>query len=171
MKIQDVISKLLGRKSKSQITFYIDQNKVDIRKEGDSVRLSTLENQNVLLPNQTIANLKELLLSNYKIVKDYYHPSAAKAVPIEDLNDISLIIAIRRLYIYNMWRIWYKNQENRDLTFRSEDFEHPDLSDIILLYLRKKYPADYSHKCEILFDMTKSEFQEYEKNRNSFFNK
>lgn len=171
MKIQDFISKLLGRKSSNQFNFYIDQNKIAIREEGGSIRLSTLENQNVLFPNQTIGNIKELLLSNYKTVKEHYRPSAEKVIPIEDLNDISLKIVIDRLYMYNMWRIWYKKQENRDLNFRIEDFEHPDLTDTILLYLRKKYPSDYSQRCEMLFDMTKSEFEAYEKNRNSFFNK
>jgi hypothetical protein len=38
-----------------------------------------------------------------------------------------------------------------------------------MLYLRNKYPQEYSKKCELIFKMTPAEFEYHEKNRDAFF--
>jgi hypothetical protein len=148
----------------------VDNNTIYLEQDGDQVRILTSTFGNRPFPNQTIKNLKNLILSNYKIVKDYYKPKMEDVVPKDDLDNICLKIVLDRLHMYNMWRIWYKKQENRNLTFDKKDFDHPDLEDAIMLYLRDKYPADYKMKCELIFSMTADEFEKHEKNRDAFFN-
>lgn len=149
----------------------VDNNSIDLEQDGGQVRILTSSFINRPFPNQTIENLRNLILNNYKIVKDYYEPKTENVIPIEDLNNICLKIVLDRLHMYNMWRIWYKKQENRNLTFDKKDFDHPDLEDVIMLYLRDKYPLDYKGKCELIFSMTPSEFESHEKNRDAFFNR
>jgi hypothetical protein len=171
MELGKRVLQLLGYKEIKQETFFVDNNKVEIRQKGKNVRLSMFDNYDSLFPNQTIVSIKKLLLNNYQIVKRHYLPIAEKAISANDLNDICLKIVVARLHMYNMWRIRYKKQENRDLSFLTDDFNHPDLSDTVMLYLRKKYPQDYSKKCELMFGMTSPEFVAHEKNRDAFFNK
>ena len=149
----------------------VDNNIIELKQDNGQVLILTHDFSKRPFPNQTIESLTNLILTNYRIVKEFYKEKAENVIPNDDLNNICLKIVLDSLHMYNMWRIWYKKQENRNLTFDKKDFDHPDTKDKFMLYLKDKFPIDYKKQCEIIFSMSTEEFENYEKNRDAYFNK
>jgi hypothetical protein len=64
----------------------------------------------------------------------------------------------------------YKKERNRDLTFLTKDFDHPQMNDIIIQFFKERYPDNYSDKCEAMLNMSHEKFSVYDKNRQNFQN-
>ena len=142
------------------------------------IEISTVEeNGNVMLywgdrklffGKQDEATVQSLLLGNFKLVRTYYEQKAKDKLTGEELDELSLTIVLHYLYMYNMWRGFYKGQENKQLEFDEEDFHHPQTHDEIIWFLKRKYPGDHIHRCSALMEMSESEFRDYEKRRQEF---
>src|SRR5262245_31368438 len=99
-----------------KITFNLANIKVSISDENNGVRLTT-EDENWLIPRQTLEETKTVLEKNFKIIKDHFLDKAGTAISQSDLNNICLKVALRYFQMYNHWRTMYKREANRDLTF------------------------------------------------------
>ena len=152
--------------------FTIDNIKIELGKENNGVRLTTDNDDRVILPNQTIAFVKNIVKENFQIVKTYYNAEPGVSVSIDkrDLSIVSLKIVLDYLYMYNMWRNIYDHHKGRNLKFLIEDFEMPTTKDKIIWYFKNKYPDDYPAKCELMLGMSADEFKKYEKRRQEFYN-
>jgi len=150
--------------------FKIDDIEIKLAEEKKGVRLTTQNDDNVILPNQTMASVENIVKENFQIVKSYYQAKSGVSDTVDkhDVSVISLKIVLHYLYMYNMWRKMYKDHSDRDLKFLAEDFEHPSTSDQIIWYFKKKYPKSYSAKCELMLSMSTDEFKRYEKKRQEF---
>lgn len=152
------------------MNFQIDDIEVNLEYENDSLRFRTV-NGDYSLQYQTFKETKEIVSGNFEIVRRYYGLKCQGKVPYADLNQISIKIVMNYFYMYNMWRRVYKKERNRDLKWLDKDFDNPTTYDIIISYLKKKYPSDYQTACELLLSMSAENFIKYEKNRNDFYNK
>jgi len=153
------------------MTFDIDDNlNIDVQEENGSLRLSTRVGC-YLVRNQTYKETKSVIKKNYGIVKDYYQGKANSLITEIDLESFSLKIVLNYFYMYNMWRTMYKREKNRDLTFLPKDFEHPTTSYLIINYFQRKYPNNYTDKCELLLNMSSDRFLEYMRFKKQFDNK
>jgi hypothetical protein len=151
------------------MTFNIEQIKVIIEPENNGLRLTT-EHESFLLFNQTFEEIKETINKNYCIVKSHFQPKATSVITQNDLENVCLKIVLSYFNMYNRWRTMYPKEKNRDLTFLQKDFEHPNTAYAIISYFKKKYHDSYSKKCEILLEMTKEEFREYDIRKEQFDN-
>ncbi len=150
------------------MTFYVDHIEVDLSNESGGLRLRTSDD-NLMLANQTIEETRSTVEKNHRIVKEHYQKVVNNIVDPHDLAAVSMRIVLHYLYMYNLWRTMYKRESKRDLTFRDKDFEHPYTKDKIIEYFKNKYPFDYSVKCETILRMSTEKFNEYEKNRQDFY--
>ena len=150
--------------------FTIDDIKIELAEENNGLRLTTHNDDNVILQNQTATSVENIVRENFQIVKSHYQAKSGVSVSIDkhDLNVISLKIVLHYLYMYNMWRKTYKHHKDRDLKFLTEDFENPSTSDMIIWYFKNTYPKSYSTKCEFMLGMSADEFKSYEKRRQEF---
>ena len=150
--------------------FKVDHIQIELTEENQGIRLTSQNNDNVILQNQTMPSVEKIVKENFEIVKTYYQarPGVVTFIDERDLSSISLKIVLRYLYMYNMWRTMYWEHENRDLMFLAEDFENPNTGDLIILYFRNAYPDNYSAKCECMLAMSADEFEAYEKMRQEF---
>ena len=152
------------------MNFNLDHIIVNIQFENNCIRLKT-NNENWLIPNQTIEETKYILEKNYQIVKNYFLPKVGSKITHEDLENVSLKIVIQYFQMYNHWRTMYNREIKRDLTFIEKDFEHPYTSDAIVNYFKSKYPDNFSGKCEIMLDMNPDELQKYIIRKEQFDNR
>jgi len=152
--------------------FKVDHIQIELSKEDQGIRLTTQNNDNVILLNQTVTSVEKIVKENFEIVKAYYQaqPGVVTFIDERDLSSISLKIVLNYLYMYNAWRTMYKEHENRDLMFLAEDFEKPSTNDLIISYFRNEYPDNYSAKCELMLVMSADKFETYEKMRQEFHN-
>ena len=152
--------------------FKVDHIQIELSKEDRGIRLTTQNNDNVILLNQTVPSVEKIVKENFEFVKAYYQaqPGVVTFIDERDLSSISLKIVLRYLYMYNAWRTVYKEHENRDLMFLAKDFESPSTGDLIISYFRNEYPDNYSAKCELMLAMSSDEFEAYEKMRQEFHN-
>ena len=148
----------------------IDDIQIELTKESSGIRLTTPNNDNVILKDQTASSVEAIVRENFQIVKSYYQakPGVLGSIDKHDLSVVILKIVLDYLYMYNMWRKLYKEQQDRDLRFLVEDFAHPRTSDTIIWYFKNKFPKNYSAKCELMLGMSADEFKAYEKSRQEF---
>jgi hypothetical protein len=151
--------------------YKLDHNEIDIRPEKNWLRITTNSGVNLPLHNQTIEETLKIIEKNYITVKNYYQLKVGNKISEIDLEKVSLGIVISYFQMYNLWRLSYKREKNRDLTFIKKDFEHPYTNHRILEYFKKAYPDNYSEKCEIMMDLTKEEFREFEIYKEKFDNR
>lgn len=150
--------------------FNLDSIKVSIADEKNGIRLTT-ENENCLIPRQTLDETKIIIEKNFRIIKTHFQDKLRAIITDTDLDNMSLKIALRYFQMYNHWRAMYKRETNRDLTFIQKDFEHPYTSDTIVDYFKKKYPDSYLDKCKIILNMTTEQVREYVIRKEQFDNK
>ena len=150
--------------------FTIDEIKIELTEENKGIRLTTRNDDNVILPNQTMTSVENIVRENFQIVKSHYLAKTGVLVSIDeyDLSFISLKIVLHYLYMYNMWRITYPQHRDQELKFLPKDFEHPNTGDMIIWYLKNKYPETYAAKCQLMLGMSTDEFTNYEKKRQEF---
>jgi hypothetical protein len=145
----------------------IDNIIINVEQESKGIRLKT-DVDNLFLENQTLKETKEVIEKNYKIVKNHFQLRTGAIVESIDLKQICLKIVFYYLYMYNLWRRMYKREANRDLTFLSKDFDHPQTDDIIIQFFKEKYPNNYADRCEVMLKMSPEDFKAYAKNRQDF---
>lgn len=150
--------------------FTIDHIAVNLEREINGLRLIT-DNENWFIPNQTIEEMKRITEINYQIVKEYFQNKTGQIVIETDLENVCFNIVLCYFQMYNHWLAMYKRETKRDLTFIQKDFEHPYTSDCIINYFKKKYPHNYSDKCETLLGMTQEQFKEYAIRKDQFDNR
>jgi hypothetical protein len=152
------------------MNFTIDKINIDIKAENNGIRLIT-ENENWLLPNQTIDETQIIIEKNYKIVKNHFKEKIGEVINEIDIENVCLNIVLNFFQMYNHWRSMYEREKNRDLTFLEKDFEHPYTSHRIIDYFKRKYPEIYAEKCEWMLGMTSEEFKEYLLRKEQFDNR
>lgn len=121
------------------------------------------------LPGQTLEETKSVITNNFKIVKEKYIKAASNGVSLDDINEVSLKIVIHYFYLYNTWKSLYEKEKDRDLTFRQEDYTHPNTYDKIIQFFRNKYPKDYVEKCAIILEIPPEILSKYEYDRHEFY--
>lgn len=141
--------------------------------EGKNVRVEH-GNENIILLNQSIDIVSALIECNYEIVVNHYRLMLHKAgrnINQYDLNAVSLSIVLYYLYMYNSWRIMYKKQGNRDLTFEEKDFVNPTTYDILFSYYKRNNPDSWEDICSDLLGLNIDQLRIYYRNREAFYNK
>jgi len=150
------------------VTFYIEQIKIELVQDAYGLTLTALNNE-FPLPGQTIAEAKNTITENFKIVSTKYQKSTPGIVPAEELNEVCLKVVLYYFYLYNLWRSIYEKEKNRNLTFIPNDFTHPYTYDEVIRYFRPKYPNEYADKCAAMFEIKKEAVLKYEGDRESFY--
>jgi len=116
----------------------------------------------------------EIIKGNYEIIKAHYISNLSQNqlndIDNDDLNAISVKILIYYLNQYSRWKEQYK-KSNYDIKFYDKDFGHPSTHDIIIFYLKEKYPDKWKIISEKYINMTSEEFELYWTNRMAYFNK
>lgn len=124
--------------------------------------------------NDTKARVIEIIQDNYKQIKAHYFSNLSKYQLSDfdsiDLNTISVKILIYYLDQYSRWKEQYK-KSNYDIKFYEKDFEHPSTYDIIISFLKEKYPDNWKSISEKYINKTPEEFDFYWTNRLAYFNK
>jgi hypothetical protein len=151
------------------VTFYIEHIEIELTEDAYGLTLKALKNE-FPLPGQTIAEAKNTITGNFKIVSTKYQKSSPGIIPVEELNEVCLKVVLYYFYLYNLWRSIYENEKNRDLTFIPNDFTHPYTYDEIIRYFSDKYPEEYADKCAVMFEIKKEAVLKYEADRKNFYN-
>ncbi len=141
-------------------TIRIGSIEVLLRDEGNGIRLTT-DYENCFIAKQTLHETKEVLQKNLEIIKQHYLNKRGSTITEADMDHVCLKIAIYYFIMYNNWRSMYWKLKNKDLTFIQQDFEHPQTFNIIINYFTKKYPANYTEKCELMLNMTPEQLRDY----------
>jgi len=152
--------------------FTIDDISIELNQEGQDVRLR-MNDINVYdhyylinefaLPNQTVDSVKNIVVDNYRVVKHHYAAKVGNSIAEGDLGMVSLQIVLKKLHMYNMWRIMYRQDRGRDLKFITDDFENQDTRWFVIQFFRAKYPDDYAAKSGLILGMSEDELRRYEK--------
>ncbi len=151
----------------------IENITLNLSNDGNTVVVRS-NRENIILPRQSIDTVAELIMHNFNVVINHYKSMIDKgsvAFDFNDINFISISIALHYLYMYNSWRAMYKKQENRDLKFIEKDFNNPSTRDIVFNYFKANYPNDWEEKCAGLLGMEFSALEAYYKTREDFYNK
>lgn len=141
------------------MTFNLDNIKVSISEENNGIRLTT-ENENWLIPRQTLDETKAIIEKNFKIIKEHFSDKAGTVITQLDLGNVYLRIALNYFQMYNHWRTMYKRETNRDLTFIQKDFDNTNTINIVIGYFKNKYPTNYKDKCEMMLGITNAKLRE-----------
>lgn len=124
--------------------------------------------------NDTKPRVIEIIQDNYEKIKAHYFSNLSKYQLTDfdstDLNIISVKILIYYLDQYSRWKGQYK-KSNYDIKFYEKDFEHPSTNDIIIFFLKEKYPGKWKSISAKYIDKTPEEFDFYWTNRLAYFNK
>jgi hypothetical protein len=134
----------------------------------------TTNGENIILPNQEINLIEQTLITNFNIITSHFNSALNKTkeeIPKEGLVALSVEILLYYLYMYNLWRGIYKNQENRSLTFEEKDFANSSTYDIIFRHLKTLCPNNWIEKSAGLLNLDINEVKEIYKNRELFYNK
>ena len=141
--------------------FTVDGIEIELAEENGGIRLTTRHDDNVILPDQTMASVENIVKENLQIVRSYYLAKSGVPVSIDerDLTVVSLKLVLHYLYMYNMWRKMYQNHKARDLKFQKEDLESPGTHDMIIAYFKNKYPDGYSAMCAHMLGISVEAFR------------
>jgi hypothetical protein len=137
-------------------------------------KLNIKLNERILFTNEKIERAVDIVKENYAKIKAYYISNLSQNQMInfdyDDLNIISVEILIYYFNIYTRWKEYYV-KSNYDIKFYEKDFNHPDTYDIIIFYLKQKYPDNWKSMSQKYINMTSVEFDFYWTNRIAYFNK
>ena len=148
-----------SKAANKQESFFIGKIKIDIKQEGDDAILFANDTSTVQYTNRKTTHMRKVVLNNYNIAKAYFSNKAEKVISSEEMDEMILEL------------ITYHTYTNHDIEFTPETFNSTESRDIIIFFIKNKYPKEYFKKCEIILGMTPSEFEEYEKYRSFYFNK
>ncbi len=107
----------------------------------------------------------------FKKIYSYYQERIGEQIPFEFLNELSEEITDHYFKQYSRFSLQYPKSIKRYSTFRIDDLGHPDVYDIIIRYFKKKAKNNYSNYVTIVLDMSLEELNEYEYQREQYYNK
>lgn len=149
--------------------FYIEDLKIELINK-DSWILLKMGDYQLPLPGQTIEGTLDIITNNFNILKSKYAKHALQTIENNEINEVCLKVALHFFGIYNLWKFYIERENDRDLSFISKDFNHPQAKDIIIQYFRNKYPLDFLSKSASLLDMEVDKLAKYIANRDEFYN-
>jgi hypothetical protein len=151
--------------------FHLDHNEIQLQKEANGLRLTTQTGQSLLLANVTFKEAHSVITHNYQIVKAHFEPNLHGIISTTHHEAVSLKIVLHYFYLYQMWRSLYEEEKNNDLSFREKDFDHPGTIDTVIAHFKWAYPKQYAPYCQTYLGMTNHQFHEYEKSRQTYFDR
>jgi len=141
--------------------------------EANNVRVTT-DSREVILFAQEVGAIAALIKDNFELVVSHYRKMIERVQEKfndEDIREIGLMVVLNYLYMYCMWRIQYKQYQDKDLQFDPKDLDHPSTHDAIFFYLKSKRPKTWREQSAILLGMDAGEFDKYYNGREDYYNK
>lgn len=156
------------------MTINLDNNELTISQKlfGSTITVEHAR-QKVSVLNDTIDRTTEIIKSNYETIKSFYVAKLNKNhtdINPKDLSEISLKILLYYLDQYSRWKEQYK-KSIYDIKFYEKDFDHPTTKDMVVFYLKEKYPDNWKEISSKYLDLSSTEFDAYWENRLAYFNK
>jgi len=154
-------------------TIHVETITLNLSKEEDSVRV-LFNDENIILKDQTVDAVHALIETNFGIVVNHFNSMVNNSKDLfdsEDLNQISVLVVLHYIYMYNSWRINHRKHENEGLIFQHKDFDNPSTHDLLFHYFKHKYPDYWEQQCAILLGMNVLELRNYYKSREDFYSK
>jgi hypothetical protein len=148
---------------------YIEKIQVNVIQEHNNCRIIA-NSEDVLLQDVTADNIIEILRKDFSIVKAHYLDiSIVKFINDADIDNISMLIVLRWLYMHNLWIS--EGKKGVSLRFQVGDLTHPYTYDMVLNYFKEHYPSDWKDKASIVMKMNLNSLDEYVQKRQEFYNK
>jgi hypothetical protein len=130
-------------------------------------------NEDIISFNDSKARAINIIKENYDRIKTHYITNLSKKeqwlIDYDDLNIISVKILFYYLTQYARWKEQY-TKSNYDIKFYEKDFSHPSTYDIIIFFLKNKYPYEWKNISQKYINKTPEEFDFYWTNRLAYFN-
>jgi SOS response regulatory protein OraA/RecX len=104
--------------------------------------------------------------NNFRLeIEEYYNKLSNNRIPEELLNEI--IEKVTDMIYSDYKRFWqqYPKSRKRYSKLKLEDVEHSFVRYMITDFLKKRNLPEYRDLSKVIFDMTDSELDEYEKNK------
>jgi hypothetical protein len=154
---------------------YLAQHDARLVTEGSATRL-LVEDNNVIFVNQTPDALRQIVNHAIGFASAYFTDNLQRSdeeIQITDhqIEQVAIKVALRYLYMYNMWRNYNEEYRDHDLALTLDDLRHPYTRDETLFYCEETFPRDYPSVAASLVGTTRDEFTEWEKGRREFWDR
>ena len=107
----------------------------------------------------------------YDTIYRYYTDRVGEKISSTFLNELTERITEHYYEQYSRFRIQYPKSVKRYSTFKIDDLEHPEVTEIIINYLKEIFGDQYTEKAMIMLNMSFDELKMFEENRAAYHNK
>jgi len=154
---------------------YLARHDARLVTEGSATRL-LVEDDNVIFVNQTPDALRQIVNHAIGFLSAYFTDNCQRSneeIQITDrqIEKVAIKVALRYLYMYNMWKNNNEEYREHDLALTSDDLRHPYTRDEVLFYCESTFPGDYQSVAASLVRTTRDEFTEWEQSRREFWDR
>lgn len=154
---------------------YLARHDARLSTEDSATRL-LVEDNDVIFQNQTPDALRQIVNSAVGFVSVYLAENLQRSNEVVQITDhqieqVAIKVALRYLYMYNMWRNHNEEYREHDLALTPDDLRHPYTRDEVLFYCEETFPGDYQSVAACLVGTTRDEFAKWEQGRRDFWNR
>lgn len=106
----------------------------------------------------------------FEHIFNYYLNNSKDKIEVELVRQLSEIITDHYYEQYKRFLSQYPKSVKRYSSFQIKDLDHPQVFEIIITYLKNKFPQNYKGYAGVILSMTDAEIGLFEKNRQDFYN-
>lgn len=107
----------------------------------------------------------------YNIIYQYYADRVGDKISTIFLNGLTRRIADHYFEQYSRFRIQYPISVKRYSTFKIEDLEHPEVTEIVINYFKEMVGKPYAEKAMLVLGLSLSELKKFEEYKEAYHNK
>lgn len=107
----------------------------------------------------------------FKIIYQFYSNRVGEQMPELLLKELSEVIANHYYHQYSRFRIDYPKSVKRYSTFKIEDLDHPEVTEIVIKFFKNKIGDDYQKMTLIFQNLTLDDLKWHKEYRENYNNK
>lgn len=107
----------------------------------------------------------------YDIIYRYYAARVGDKISSTFLNGLTERITEHYYEQYSRFRVQYPKSIKRYSTFKIDDLEHPEVTEIVINYFKERVGDNYPEKTMIVLSLTLPELRRFEDYREAYHNK
>ncbi len=116
-------------------------------------------------------NLMQSKQEFFKIIYQFYYNRVGEQIQELFLKELSEEITNHYYHQYSKYRFDYPKSVKRYSTFKVEDLNHPEITDIVIKYFKNKIGDDYQRMTFIFQNITLNDLKWHQEYRENYNNK
>ena len=107
----------------------------------------------------------------FNVIYNHYTEKVGKRISPELLRGLSEKITDHYFEQYSGFKVQYPKSAKRYSTFKMDDLNHPNVTEMVINYFRQKAGDKYADYATIVLECSVNDLNKFEKNREDYYNK